>query len=453
MKIFPSLQYVRMPLLRAILVASTFCLGACGRNPELLKRSDMTTLSPRLQSLFEETRTICFGRFVIEIPTTAALAFGPAEVGPPISFLPGEGEQVARYIAEDLISIEVSREVLDERDYARLPLFGKVIDGILPGQKIVFDSKDGVGYYVNSYVPVGNDLFVLHISSVMHEDYDVEDFNLVARHLRLRGVDEIPAEPGTCIDGGFLPLPLEYERVAIGVRLKEFPDVHLSVDVHKNQDRLSETDRLELLLERGKALAQQAGHGAAYARIKNFRRGPRQLGPWKGFEVVARKPAYKDDTDSHEFRFQSLGAVHDPLQPELDVRLNTGVKDNRTARVRPSLTDEEAIALWDKLIGTIRVRQRSDATAPATLPLGTLESTGEACAQQGWWQCMESVDIEGERRRHFLAGESMPNVTLLGEPGLWQRLTGERPRKMTATVWELVGYDDAPPASEKLAKE
>ena len=413
----------------------------------------MTTLSPRLQSLFGETKTVCFGRFVVEVPATAAVVFGPAEVGPPISFLPGEGELIAKHVAEDLIAVESSRRFLDEGDNARLPLFGKVIDGIMPGQKIGFDSKDGVGYYINSYVPVGKDLFILHFASVMHGDYNIEDFNLVARNLRPRGEDEIPAEPGTCIEGGFFPLPLEFERVTIGVRLKEFPDVHLSIEVHTKQDRLSESDSLELLLERGKEMAQQAGHGAAYARIKNFRRGPRQLGLWKGFEVVARKPAYKTDTDAHEFRFQSLGAVRDPLQPELDIRLNTGVKDNRTASVRPSLTDEEAIALWDKLIGSIRVRQRSDATTPAKMPLGTLKTTGEACPQQGWWQCTDSVDIEGERRRHFTVGESMPNVTLLGEPSLWQRLSGERPRKMTATVWELAGYDDAPAASEKLAKE
>jgi len=380
------------------------------------------------------------------------LVFGPAEVGPPISYLPGKGGEIAQFVAEDLIAVETSREVMDEGDFARLPLFGKVMDGIVPGQKIVFDSKDGVGYYVNSYLPVGKDLFIQHFGSVMHEDYDVEDFNVVARHLRLRGDNEIPGEPGTCIDGGFLPLPFEYERVTLGVRLNEFLDVHLSIEVHKNRDRLSESGALELMLKEGEEMAIQAGHGGAYARIKTFRRGPRQLGAWKGFEMVARKPAYKDDTDAHEFRFQSLGAVHDPLQPRLDLRLDSGVKNNQTARVRPSLTDEEAIALWDKLIGTIRVRQPGDATAPAKVSLGTRKATGELCTQEGWWQCMDDDIIEGQVRRHFTAGESMPAAMLQGEPNLWHKLTSERPRRKAATVWELVGYDDAAASDGKLAK-
>ncbi len=365
--------------------------------------------------------------------------------------MPGEAGQIARHLAEDVVEVESSRRFFDDKDFARLPLFGKVIDGPVPGQKITFDSKDQVGYYINSYIPVGKDLFILNFTSVMHQDYDIEDFNSIARHLRLRADDEIPTEPGTCINGGFLPIALDYERVTIGVRLKEFPDVHLSVDVHKNQDSLYEGGRLELMLKDGEATAKQNGQGAIYARIKTLRRGPRQLGPWKGYEMVARKPAYKDDTEAHEFRFQSLGAVNDALHPQIDIRLDSGVKDNQTARAKPSITDEEAIALWDRLIGTIRVRQSNDAqpskAAPPQVPLGKLTATGDVCTQQGWWHCTEGGPIEGGRRRHFTVGESMPSVILQGRPSFWQKLTGDLPRHSIATVWQLLEYDVAPAAA------
>lgn len=417
----------------------------------------MTSLSPRLQSLFEQTKTVCFGRFVIQIPVTATVVFGPAEAGPFISYLPGEGGQIAQRLARDLGEMENSRELLDKGDDARLPLFGKVIDGIMPGQKITFDSKDGVGYYINSYVPIGKDLFVQHVGSVMHEDYNVDLFNDVAKHLRLRADDEVPAEPGTCIKGGFLPIALEYERVTFGIRLKEFPDVHLSIEVHKNRDKLDESAGLERTLKAGEELAKAQGHGDAYARIKTFRRGARQLGPWKGSEMVARKPAYKNDTEAHEFHFHSLGALHDPLLPQIDVRLDSGVKKNKTARTKPSITDEEAVALWDKLIETIRVRQAGDArpskATPAKVPLGKLTATGDMCTQPGWWQCVEGGNIEGGRRRHFMEGESMPHAVLLGEPNLWQKMTGERPRHTRATVWKLVDYDPEPAMPTQVGDE
>lgn len=442
--------------LRGILVASAICFSACGRTPESLKKPIMTPLSPRLQSLFEKTKTVCFGRFVIEIPATAMIVFGPAEVGPHISYLPGEGGQIARHVARDLVEVENSRELLEKGDYARLPLFGKVIDGIVPGQKITFDSKNGIGYYINSYVPVGQDLFILFFSSVLHKNYAAKDFNVIASNLRPRADDEIPAEPGTCIAGGFLPMALEYERVRIGMRLKEFPDVHLSIDVHKNRDTLEEAASLDLTLKEGEELARAQGHGAAYARIKTLRRGARQLGLWKGFEIVVRKPSFNNDTEAHEFHFHSLGALHDPLQPQLDVRLDSGVKNNKTAGVKPSISDEEAVELWDKLIGTIRVRQTGDAKAskptPAKMPLGKLTTTGDICTQQGWWQCTEGGDIEGGRRRRFAEGELMPHAILLGVPNLWQKLTGDKPRYQMATVWTLVDYDAQPAVSMPIAE-
>lgn len=374
--------------------------------------------------------------------------FGVAEAGPEISSLPGEAARVEHYVATDLTAIETSREFLDKRDHIRLPLFGKVIDGIVPGQKITFDSKDGVGYYINSYVPIGSDLFIQHVSSIMHQEYNVELFNDVAGKLRGRADGEIPSEPGTCIAGGFLPMALEYERIRFGVRLAEFPDVHLSIDVHKNRATLEVDADLERTLKEGEELAKAQGHGAAYARIKTFRRGTRQLGAWKGSEMLARKPAYKQDTEAHEFYFHSLGAVHDPLQPQLDIRLDSGVKNDRTARTKPSITDEEAVALWDKLIGTIRVRPTTAAkpisAAPAKMPLGKLAATGEVCTQQGWWQCTDIDNIEGGRRRHFKLGESMPYVFVLSAASPWQKLSGNRPRHKASTAWKLVAYDDEP---------
>lgn len=139
------------------------------------------------------------------------------------------------------------------------------------------------------------------------------------------------------------------------------------------------------------------------------------------------------------------------------MRLDSGVKNNKTARTKPSVTDEETVALWDKLIETIRVRRTGDAkpskATPAMVPLGKLTATGDMCTQQGWWQCVEGENIEGGRRRHFTKGETMPHVVLLGEPNPWQKMTGDRPRHTSATVLKLVDYDAEPAASTQVADE
>lgn len=40
----------------------------------------MTPLSPRLQSLFKKTETVCFGRFMIEVPVATEVIWGDTDV-------------------------------------------------------------------------------------------------------------------------------------------------------------------------------------------------------------------------------------------------------------------------------------------------------------------------------------------------------------------------------------
>jgi hypothetical protein len=381
----------------------------------------------------------------MQIPATADVVFGPAEAETPIQYFEDHGAKLEDHLAVRLAEVENERQFLLKDDIPRLPLFGKVIDGARPGQKIVFGSKDQAGYAVHSFVPIGKDLYVQYINSVLPDEDIVSTLNAVATHLQARPEGQIPAEPGSCIEGGFVPLKQEYERVAIGIRIKEFPDVHLSVDVHKNLERLRVGNTPKLLRVQAKEFAEAAGLGAVFARTNILRQQERQLGRWNGEESALRTPAFKDDKSVHEFRFHSLGAVHDSLQPELDIRLDSGVKDNRKASVNPSVTDEEALALWDKLITTIRVREPSDATpvGTATPPvlLASLAKTGGVCPQTGWWECAGYQTADGGSLRLVKAGEPMPQAHALRKRSLWQKLVGG-PTRQIAPVWKLVAYDD-----------
>jgi hypothetical protein len=432
-------QYISIQL---VILLSLFLAG-CQRGTEPTSRNSMNELSPRLQLMFEKTRSVCFGRFLINIPSTATIVYGPAEVEAPITYYQGESGKVDEHLSARLAEIEEERSYLLKEDIPNFPLFGKVIDGVVPGQKIVFGTKDRVGYAIHSFIPVGGDLFVQHLDSVLPEYDRGETLKRVASHLRSRSEDEIPAEAGSCIEGGFVPLEQEYERATIGIRLQEFPDVHISIDVHKNRDYLPEGSSPKLLREQAKQSAEDAGLGAVFARTRILRQQDRQLGIWKGEEIALRTPAYKDDKSVHEFRFHSQGALHDALHPELDIRLDSGVRGNSTASVNPSITDEEALALWDKLITTIRIRKPSDATSttPAAprVPLASVVRTGEMCPQTGWWETTEYEGNGGDARRLLSAGEPMPHV--LRYDGFWKKLSRSKQREQSV-AWKLVEYVD-----------
>ena len=433
-------------------------LSACQPFKNSFDRPEMTPLSPRLLPLFEQIKTVCFGRFVIDVPTTAIIVAGPSEAETSLEFYPHEASSIAHRVAQQLKLVESDRKFLSEKDKVRLPMFGIVIEGAAPGQKLIFGSKDQVGYSMYSFFPVGEHLYVQELDGGVLDEAEVEDakkfFNAIATNLRLRTDDEIPEEPGMCVEGGFIPMNMQYEKVTLGVRLKEFPDVHFSVEAHKNQEFIPEASDLETLLDQAEKNAKIMGLGAQYARIKTFRRAPRELGVWKGYEILARKPPFKKDTDAHEFRFRSVGAVNDAYHPELDVQLDSGVKDNSKAVIQPSITDEEAVALWDRLIKSIRVRTPADSKAKSntrsSIPIGSVITTGEPCPVSGWWECNSAGAIEGAPRKRLARGEAMPHAIRLGEPTLWQKLKGEQPRHRMATTWTLMEYDEAtiPPASD-----
>ena len=423
------------------LIIAVLCLSACDRPPHSLKSPNMTALSPRLSPLFEKTKIVCFGHFVVEVPATATVVYGPAWVDAPIVYFPGEADKMAQHVAANLAAVEKHRDYLREGSefLSKESMFGKVIDGAVLGQKLVFGSLDHATYSIHSIIPIGNDLFVQHAKSAIHKNDEIKKLNTVASHLRQRAPDEVPSEAGTCIDGGLVAWQPEFEKVTVGIRLKEFPDVHFSIEVLKNQNYLPELSDLETRLK-----SAEKDESSWYSRVTFFRRGPRQIGDWKGQEALALKPAQESTKESHEFHFVSLGAPNAPLQPELNIQLDTGANGKHTGAVKPSLSNEEAIALWDKLTGTIRVRslggkKSSSAESPKS-PLATLVATGDACPQTGWWQCAEGDSIEGGRRRQFQAGEAMPHAVLLGVPNLWQKVTGDRPRHMSSTVWTLVDY-------------
>ena len=438
MKLSATTVQTRLPA--AFLTAILLC--GCDSNAKSLKRPHMTALSPRLEVLFQKSKTVCFSHFIMEVPSTAEVVYGPAEVEADLVYYPGEASSIDRRVAEQLVEIEKDRIFLNVLKSDKLPLFGTIIEGSRPGSRIAFGSKSQVGYDLYSFFTIEDDLFVQSLKQVLkHEDH-VSLLNSVASNLRLRANNEIPTEAGSCIDGAFIPIPLEYERVTVGVRLKEFPDVHFSIEVHKNQTHIPELSDLETRLQR----AAQEG-GKWYSRIKFLRRGERQLGSWKGSEALVLKPAQETENEAHEFHFISLGEPDSPLVPGVDIQLDTGASRREIGAVRPSITDEEAVAVWDKLTGSIRVRPVSG-PKPVKTPLTSTAETGAMCPESGWWQCDERGVLQSDRRKHVVAGDPMPYTTVLGHQTLWQKLSGEHPKYRAATMWKLVEYDAAPLPTE-----
>lgn len=317
----------------------------------------MITQSARLGKIFAKTKPVCFGRFIIDVPETATVVFGRMTVDFEIGHFPDEASMVDKHIARQMLKLEKEDSLYKDMNTPG-SLYGQILNDGVPGQKTFIGAGDD-SYRLSSYVSVGSDLFVFESNSLPDTaavKKRVAKAGYFGSQLRFRAENDIPLERGICLEGGFINLNPTFENISMGIRLAELPDVHLSISTLKNGDEPDEYAKLEFRLKGAERNAIQAGKGELYKRIQFLRRAPRQMGDWIGEEALARMPAEKGSFSTHQFQFYAMGAANDILRPVADVQLDTGVAGNSTKAKPPSVTDDEAVALWDKLTGSIRAR-------------------------------------------------------------------------------------------------
>jgi len=329
------------------------------------KVSLMPHLTPRVDAAFEKTRTVCFGRLLIDVPDGTEVIWGDTDVPLGVNVYPGRVQDVVDMAAKKRDELNAQRMAGDFGGVSRLvnnvattEPFGRIVAG--------YDYTGSVGTLeIHGYFAIGTYGVVIDAHPLTEERVEVEgDIRDIAHRLQPHDDDwsDIPTAPGSCIGNAFLPdgpgvaANGDGELVAIGFRLKQFPDVHLSIQLmpgrepderHSLSARLGRLDKQLLVL----------GQFPPFPRVAYLRRGDRQVGEWKdGYEGLARMPEAPKSRSHHDFRLEFSGAKHDPSRPYLDVRLASGVDHDTTGDVVPSISDEEAIALWDRLTDTIRPR-------------------------------------------------------------------------------------------------
>ncbi len=437
---------------KTIVALAALCLLAACDSPNpfsSLRKPDMTPLSPKLQKLFEKTKPVCFGRFVIDVPVGTEIGWGPSKIPFSIITYPDEAYKVSAEIKAKLA------EYAAEKHKTAPSMLVAVKEGPNPRSKIVvgYDStRDNYAVNIESYLSLPPHAFVMKTNPNTEKWEEVASvFTDVASRLRVRKDDEIPTDPGICIESGFIAEAEGkfYELISIGFRV--LPDVHLAIQTIHADKPFGETESLQSSLEGGKKDAEASGRGDVYAKIKWFRKDRREVAAGAGYEALARYPASQGN--AHDFRFVALGQAKNPFKPLIDIKLDTGAVSDQPGQTPPSLTDEEAVALWDKLLSSIRPRPiapaqpsaqpgpRSDSGAAKRLPLGAKASSRYSCPQSGIWECppgtpgIDARRVHVDERRPF--PYAMTSVTKRGIAGIF----GGREPKEVETTWTLAAYD------------
>lgn len=399
-----------------------------------------------------KTKPICVGRFLIDVPADAEVSFrGAAVAGWSIATYDDEtDDQFAARIKEKeaalrgkknalgMSSLESAYHVDKNGVRGKIHVFGRARMHAAPGEK--------PEEYIQIEATIRAQTHSFNLTIEFASDNDLNELTQLVTQFRSRKVDEVPTEAGYCFDGGFIVDPLPFkpgERTTMFVGLARHPDVSIMLDMTAG------ITTPKTLLQRD---TESAIGDPNRSRFHTFRRGPRPSNGELGEEVLERVHEFNGNY-GHSFMWELIHNKTDSVfTPLMSLEMTTGNGQPGTT-VNSSLTDAEALVLWDKMLSSLRVRpvvtSKPVAAVPVQIPLGTLAHSNERCPQTGWWECTDGdkdTRILGGRTRYFRKGEGMAQAVQLMRTTLWQRITGQQPTYTPPeipTPWKLVSRRDS----------
>lgn len=312
--------------------------------------------SPKIDKLFEKTKSVCFGRFVIDVPAEASVLYAKPTFGAVIETVENGAKDLSRLASNKRKELEAIKHEVEPgsllREFNQGPGEGDFVlmSWMGPASKRVTD--------IHGYLNAKPHAFIVKTSTAASEGRTeaTEKAKLAnfATNLRARSSEDIPTDPGVCLDLGFIADDTgKYQEIfGIGFRFPSLPDVSLSISSNKDGQT---PEPLSKRRKQAEKLALDSPFAAAFSKVKVLREGPRKISQWDGEEALFRRPREEGGV-WHELRYSYPGIRYDHCNPRLDATLFTGVERNTAGALESSLSDEEAIALWDRMLATLRLR-------------------------------------------------------------------------------------------------
>lgn len=404
-------------------------------------------------SMSTQMKTVCIGRFLIDVPESAQVSIASAAVDGfnIINYGAETPEQFAARLTlrEEQINakknkagnrnMESIRDVNHDRVHGKVFVFGlNSTHGFHGDEKIVLS-----GVAINGYVNVDGQTF-----GFTADDYNPKEAdNLVHLIEKLQPLSEgvIPTQPGFCLNGALIRDPLtasQRERIVMFGGIPGHADLGFAISTMAGIAQDGES-----LLARHAATAGST-FGLMNVLVSTLLKGARNIGGLDG-EELAFKVRETNFSTGYSFQWEMEGEEHDVLKPFVSIELQTGTNPQAGGPpVHSTLSEASLGDLWRRMSSSLRLRpveQRvamADADRQLGLALGTVAWAGAPCRQSGWWQCGEAaadVGVFGGERQFLRAGAVMPQALLLPRPSVWQKVRGLQPsyETTTPTSWRL----------------
>ena len=357
-------------LFARIALLSVLTLAACDRKTPQLTEQEQRIMTP----LITQLQTHCFGRFLIDLP--AGVDVGTQQTT-------GHNRKVIIRVTDTNISLKAFHEQMKEleatyRAKKHREGWDYFYDVQSPNQEIyLFERLESetenteVSRAIEGYKWSNNTIFQMitkatDVSSPKAQNHPIlkqlstdtgEKKALITKLLNQangRKDNEIPTSPGLCFKNGFLAIPAtDEEEFDATVDFKNFPDVSLRF---KSDAGLGADDTL---------LQRKDLHKFVDFRHGNvLRKGIVQLSGITQAEewLVEAETEYdsKPKVRGHYFTLEGNSKSPEYNVPFFSLTLETAglyeINNELKEPTKSSLSDAEALALWDAITRTIRMR-------------------------------------------------------------------------------------------------
>ena len=298
-----------------------------------------------------EKQTICLGRFLVNVPKDAFVVANSSKYRwDSVSVTRASQEKFAQFISEKEKKL---RTIRHEREASLLKHFHRTSDGTSAVMVFWQTPETAHVYETEAYKWIrGHQFLIKGDASQDKVATALELANRTLSELHFRHNGEIPTGPGFCIDNGYFlgePASPHLEETFVHFRFKSNPDVMVTISTETNGEQLNDG-----LLARTENRFIPDAYKELAKGVKTLRRGRHQVGNIQGEETLDSVPG-GETYAVHMFYWEATGKPRDLYAPSIVINLETGETLNAEKR-RPSLTDQQAIELFDSIVNSIRIR-------------------------------------------------------------------------------------------------
>ncbi|WP_447778435.1 T6SS immunity protein Tli4 family protein [Pseudomonas chlororaphis] len=297
--------------------------------------------------------THCFGRFLIDFPPQAEIRAGYYLWGDSIEELDDTPTALATRINQRELDLKKQQHDSKGSMFLRRLDFGAGASGLLSWSSEVSSEI----YLLDTYLvsqPAGRAYKWTGEVSADRELRAIEISTTLARNFRSRESNEIPTEPGFCLDRAYIAgSNFQSERFDIGVTFPNHPGAHFEFTSSTGAEENRLLDRVSGFL---------AGAARMVAGIETLRKRERS-GPVPADEYLLA------GTDKgqriYTFAWEAQGKDDSITEPNISAALGVlerSPDSNGKPPAPPFKSDKEALELWDTIIGSIRLRPVSSAS-------------------------------------------------------------------------------------------